>query len=465
MFKRICSFFLAVCLVFGAGMGVETAFAAKPSLKTYIADNLLNYSTTIDLSDYVAEYKLTFEKVCDVWYDIIKNDVRFFHVQGSFVYNYSVTGSNYAAMTGIKYSTAKTSYAKTLTQIEAVIDDALDIARPWMTDVQKALALHDFLVLRTAYDEDIKRFGIRDVLIGRNAVCEGYATVYKYLMERSGVECQIVRSNALNHVWNIVKIGGDWYHVDATWDDPSPDVLGRVSHENFLLTDAEITATGHKGWETDIKCNGASFAGGFWKEAVSGIFYAADYDYYTRLNFDANRRVTGAEIIRRNRYTARITVLKTFAAAQLKEIGAVSLALYNGKLYYAANSVIGCMSFDGRNQKTLKSYTDISGMTMEGHTLRFRRGTNVTYVFRVEATSTPKITLSAAAVSVTAGRARSLRAARSSGTDYLYWESSNPAIATVSNNGVIKGVGTGMCTIRVWSDSGAYTQCKVTVTK
>jgi hypothetical protein len=303
------------------------------------------------------------------------------------------------------------------------------------------------------------------VLIGRNAVCEGYATVYKYLMERSGVQCQIVRSTALNHVWNIVKIGNDWYHVDATWDDPSPDVLGRVSHENFLLTDAEITATGHKGWETDIKCNGPSLAGGFWKEAVSGIFYAADYDYYTRLNYNANREVAGAAIIRRNRYTARITVLKTFNKSQLMDVCAVSLALYNGKLYYAAKSTIGCMSFDGRNQQNLKSYNDISGMTMEGNTLRFRRGTNVTYIFRVGETTTPKITLSAAAVTVTAGRARSLRATRSAGADYLYWESSNPAVATVSNNGVIKGISSGMCTVRVWSDSGAYTQCKVTVTK
>ena len=49
----------------------------------------------------------------------------------------------------------------------------------------------------------------------------------------------------MNHIWNLIKIDGKWYHVDVTWDDPIMDKPGRVKHDNFLRSDDGIKDTDH----------------------------------------------------------------------------------------------------------------------------------------------------------------------------------------------------------------------------
>ena len=42
------------------------------------------------------------------------------------------------------------------------------------------------------------------------------------------IVCGYVSSEAANHAWNAVYLNNQWYHMDATWDDPTWDNLGRV---------------------------------------------------------------------------------------------------------------------------------------------------------------------------------------------------------------------------------------------
>ncbi|MBO5867700.1 MAG: hypothetical protein J6Q54_02180, partial [Oscillospiraceae bacterium] len=67
------------------------------------------------------------------------------------------------------------------------------------------------------------------VFLNRKAVCEGYARAMQYLLQKCGVECAeaagFIRKangeNAGGHAWNIVKLDGDYYYLDTTWDDSS----------------------------------------------------------------------------------------------------------------------------------------------------------------------------------------------------------------------------------------------------
>ena len=59
----------------------------------------------------------------------------------------------------------------------------------------------------------------------------------------------MVPSNEMNHVWNLLKIDGQWYHMDVTWDDPVPDQPGIVIYTHFLMTDSELDSIGgHADW-------------------------------------------------------------------------------------------------------------------------------------------------------------------------------------------------------------------------
>ena len=44
----------------------------------------------------------------------------------------------------------------------------------------------------------------------------------------------------MNHAWNVITINGKQYNVDATYDDPTPDQLGKVSHDHFLRSDGKF---------------------------------------------------------------------------------------------------------------------------------------------------------------------------------------------------------------------------------
>lgn len=93
------------------------------------------------------------------------------------------------------------------------------------------------------------------VFLNGKAVCEGYARAVQYLLQRCGVECAEVVGNVhkgpgeedVPHAWNILKVDGDHYHMDATWDDSSNTVQEVKNTDTgfgyFCITTEEVTRT------------------------------------------------------------------------------------------------------------------------------------------------------------------------------------------------------------------------------
>ena len=98
------------------------------------------------------------------------------------------------------------------------------------TKYQKILMIHDYLVNNVSFEESLSKnniYNMHGALVNKEAVCEGYAKAFKYLMDKIGVECVIVIGTATNskgetenHAWNYVNLDNKWYAVDVTWDDP-----------------------------------------------------------------------------------------------------------------------------------------------------------------------------------------------------------------------------------------------------
>lgn len=126
------------------------------------------------------------------------------------------------------------------------VDDALSYVKDGMSDLQKAIVLHDWLAVNCEYDNDNFAAGtIPDVtyttygaLVNHMTVCQGYSLAYRYLLKKVGITSYIVGSDGINHTWNLVKIGDCYYHVDLTWDDSgsSHDIVGWAQHDFMLLS-------------------------------------------------------------------------------------------------------------------------------------------------------------------------------------------------------------------------------------
>ncbi len=112
----------------------------------------------------------------------------------------------------------------------------------------KELFIHDFIVENVKYDKLKKDYSheIIGALGNGVAVCEGMAKAVKILCDALDIWCIIALSEAnpekgikYRHAWNVVRIGGQYYHLDATFDNTlSKD--GTVRYDYVNLSDKQI---------------------------------------------------------------------------------------------------------------------------------------------------------------------------------------------------------------------------------
>ena len=73
-----------------------------------------------------------------------------------------------------------------------------------------------------------------------SAVCDGYSRAAKLLLNEFGVECDFVVGTCTNgggHAWNLVKLDGQWYQLDVTWNDGSAEYDPNGRSMYLLVTD------------------------------------------------------------------------------------------------------------------------------------------------------------------------------------------------------------------------------------
>ena len=172
-----------------------------------------------------------------------------------------------------------------------------------MSDEEIVLAYHEYLTSTVSYAyEDYFNgtiaanhgYDMYGALVKHSCVCQGYAETMFYLLREAGLSCAIASSENINHAWNIVKIRGNWYHIDATWDDPVWDMPGRSYHDYFLVsfdTMNKNTLINHTKDRTDMVVSaqwGDTYttavdttyeSGKFWNGIEKAIFYKDGYWY------------------------------------------------------------------------------------------------------------------------------------------------------------------------------------------
>lgn len=137
----------------------------------------------------------------------------------------------------------------------ALTDVVNQIKKENYTEYEKELAIHDFIITNFKYgptdtDEIPQRaHSIVGLVRDGEGICEAYANTFQFMCKVAGIESQIVTGevDGVGHMWNIVKIDGDYYHVDATSNDPYPDVKDRHRY-NFFNVNDEMISSNHS-WD------------------------------------------------------------------------------------------------------------------------------------------------------------------------------------------------------------------------
>ncbi|MGG5739883.1 MULTISPECIES: S-layer homology domain-containing protein [Bacillus cereus group] len=155
--------------------------------------------------------------------------------------SYALSGSpgNYTFTLKITYRETKEQTEYVMKQAKAIVSS---IIQAGMDDHEKVKAIHDYVVKHVSYDTSYKAYTAYEALVNHSAVCQGYTLLTYQLLKEAGIENHFVvgTGDGQPHAWNLVKIDNKWYHLDTTFDDPVPDVQGRVTYSYFNLSDEQI---------------------------------------------------------------------------------------------------------------------------------------------------------------------------------------------------------------------------------
>ena len=88
---------------------------------------------------------------------------------------------------------------------------------------------------------------IEGVFLRGSAVCEGIAKAVMYLGQKLGMDIPVVTGQAtldgvnyVPHAWNIACIGGQYAHMDVTWDITLSTPLKFTRYDYFCIPDVDI---------------------------------------------------------------------------------------------------------------------------------------------------------------------------------------------------------------------------------
>lgn len=151
-------------------------------------------------------------------------------------------------------------------QLETRVDTILKNIPANLTEYERELYIHNWLIDNCEYDSDAvylknkwASFNVYGAIVVGQAVCEGYSRAMQLLLNHVGIYCRLISGEARNgpHMWNLVYINKAWYHLDATWNDSkqfrrygyfnvSNDII-QIDHEIYpdfsLFTGEEICGT------------------------------------------------------------------------------------------------------------------------------------------------------------------------------------------------------------------------------
>ncbi|MDR1754056.1 MAG: hypothetical protein LBR74_04020 [Eubacterium sp.] len=295
MIKKISAFALAFCIAVGH-LSVLAVASENTNLTfdEYIIRHLENFEAEIDITDYVRHNNWDMKTSMNEFIGVLEKNPEIFFVSTQIEASFA-SDRSLCKLKGIDYTIKKTDYKNKKKLFDAASSKALKAVTPSMSDFEKALALHDYLILNVKYDikkpTDDSRTAY-DALVDGIAVCQGYSLAYIHLLKLCGIESIMLNSRAMNHAWNYVKIGNYWYHVDVTSDDPvmlgKTDMHGHASHNHFMLSDTALKKSEmkHRNWDTNglPAAKNTAYDKLFLREIESGMVKLGSYWYFIMLD-------------------------------------------------------------------------------------------------------------------------------------------------------------------------------------
>ena len=287
--KRIQGLFLAVVVAVTV-IPAKPVEAAAASVKTQFRQELLQMINTVDQSAHdVYQYRLTSAEVNSI-FDELKQADDSKWMLAAYYSNLSVrytTSGGYvkSILLGNVDSDVTARYNRLVSNV-AGIKAGIE---PKMTDLDKVIYLHDSIVELASFKYvAYQSYGAAGVLGDKTGVCAGYTKALNLLLGDQGIKTVYISSDAIDHGWTAVYLDGQWYHIDATWDDTRSAKSGLTSHKFLLRNDKEFVTNdknSHVSWEPwnysgTVESTSTKYSNWYVHDIVGKMAFEDGYWYY-----------------------------------------------------------------------------------------------------------------------------------------------------------------------------------------
>ena len=113
--------------------------------------------------------------------------------------------------------------------IEDIRNQVMAILGPY-DNAMKIKVVNEWMIDNLSYEDregNNNKYNLYGAIVETKVVCEGYARMFKYIMDGLDIPCILVSGTATNsegttelHAWNYVELNSQWYAIDVTWNDP-----------------------------------------------------------------------------------------------------------------------------------------------------------------------------------------------------------------------------------------------------
>lgn len=206
---------------------------SREQLNQRIATAVVNHENQV-LIDYFGEDYANLKSWLgdEFHYPVLSNYADEFSI-----YNYDGAKFTYWTYNDKKRVKITISYKLDGNQISAVDSYAENVINNnglrGMNQYEQIKAVHDYLINNFAYN--VNEYNIYNMIQNGQANCYGYTMMNYMILNKLGIEVRTTYGKMnLAHIWNAVRLDGQWYYVDVTWDTVSKGT------DYFLISTAKL---------------------------------------------------------------------------------------------------------------------------------------------------------------------------------------------------------------------------------
>lgn len=214
-------------------------------LAALIESGMNQFQTNVSIQ-YTGDSSMIMEQINSIIKNNLRNNDYLNGTVASWKYGYKGTANNVVISINFDYHTTAEQEAFIQSEVRRIVQEEIN---PSMSDFEKVKAINDYIVLNStySYNSSTTPHAVYAILNEGKGVCQAYALLAYRLLQEAGMEVRYVTGWAGEaHAWNIVKVDGQWYHLDTTWNDPvfsasAGDMSDYVSYKYFLISDNAIS--------------------------------------------------------------------------------------------------------------------------------------------------------------------------------------------------------------------------------